>query len=43
MVIDEVCGCKLYLEGGVFVINIIERGLVVDINGGWMFLKEMNG
>ena len=43
VLIDEVRGRKIHLEGGALVTNTTERGLVVDTNGGWISLKETNG
>lgn len=43
VVIDQLRGCKLHLEGGALITNTSERGLVADTNGGWMSLKETNG
>lgn len=42
-VLDKIYSCVIYFEGGVYMKNIIDVGLVVDINGGWLFFKEING
>lgn len=43
VLIDEVRGRKMHLQGGALVTNTTERGLVGDTNGGWISLKETNG
>lgn len=40
--LDEVHSHVVHLEGGAFISNTTERGLVADTNGGWLSIKETN-
>lgn len=41
--LDKIHNRVIHLEGGAYMKNTTDAGLVADTNGGWLSLKETNG
>lgn len=41
--LDKIHNRVIHLDGGAYMKNTSDAGLVADTNGGWLSLKETNG